>query len=196
MDNSKPWEGAVKKCLLAILLCAGCSGKDEAGKQPEPDFAEIDAMIKASPDDPDGYRLKSMLLFNAGREQEAMDTALITMEKYKAATNDLSWMIVGAIVTNGVRIDVHYNRVRTEQPGRMTDLHFPYSFRVWSAEKANTSICFLDFEIGYLNNKPMTAAVGETIGGMHHNYGMLPVDADFATVKAKVLDVIASKLKQ
>ncbi|MCL1922159.1 MAG: hypothetical protein FWG50_13990 [Kiritimatiellaeota bacterium] len=167
----------------------------EAQKLPA-ELASVDEQIKAAPNDPMLYGAKCCILFNMGKQQEAVDCGKVMLEKCVQAKNNQPWWMLGTITTDKYRVDVHYNMGASERADRAsanTLMTFPYSFRVWSLEEPLKLVRIVDFEIMYMRGKPMTAAVGETTPFGHSNFGMLPTDADFATVKAKVLSVLGAK---
>jgi len=187
----------MKRFICAVALCVAVSAyaQEDAPKAPLT-LASVEEQIKAKPDDPMLHYAKCKLLFAAGKQQEAIDFAKVTLGKFVQAKNELAWIILGSINTDKYRVDVHYNMGRNERVNP-ADVRFvmtrPYSFRAWSREEPAQLVRILDFEISYGGGKPMTAAVGQTTSGGHSNYGMLETDADFATVKAKVLSVFDAK---
>ena len=159
-------------------------------------FDELDEKLKADPDSLDLHVLKCKALFASGREQEAIDFSKTARAKFIQAKNNLAWFIAGAIRTEHYRIDVHCNmgpQERANPAEVMILMTRPYSFRVWTLGESPQLVKAVDFEICYMGGKPSTAAIGQTQGGLHTNYGMLETDADFATVKAAVLALLKPK---
>ena len=66
----------------------------------------------------------------------------------------------------------------------------PLSFKIMKDGEKPTVEKVLDFELGYINGKALTAAVGITTPQGHGNYGILEPKSDFATIKKKVLGVV------
>lgn len=106
-------------------------------------------------------RGKCRALFADGKEQEAIDHAAVTLEKFIKAKNDLAWIGIGSIKTEKHRIDVHYNMGRKERAEKKDGIVRPYSFRVWSTGDTPELVHILDFEIGYSDGEALTAAIGE-----------------------------------
>ena len=178
-----------------MALCAAslaCAGQDVSQNTNE--LEKIEAQIKDSPDNPNPYFKKCRALFAEGRQQESIDFAKVAMEKFIQAKYNTPWMLLGSIATDKFKIDVHYNMSPRERAAKRDGIVRPYSFRVWTLDKSPELSQVLDFEIGYLSGDPMTAAIGEMQSdGRHVNYGMVEADADFATVKAKVLSILNAK---
>ncbi len=161
-----------------------------AADEPLRDLDKIEAALKAAPDDPMLHYRKCQALFIKGKEQEAVDHAAVALEKFKAAGNTLAWMGLGSFTTNRYRIDVHYNMGAKERAEKKDGIVRPYSFRVWTKDTDPQLVRILDFELAYFDGHLLSAAVGETTGRMHANFGILDPKSDFATVKTKVLDIL------
>jgi hypothetical protein len=162
-----------------------------AADEPPLDLNKIEAALKSAPNDPVLNYRKCQALFTSGKEQEAVDHAHITLEKFKAARNDLAWMKLGSLKAGKHRVDVHYNMGPSERAEKKDGIVRPYSFRVWTTDPEPKLVRVLDFELGYFDGKLLTAAIGESKGGRHANFGTVDPKSDFATVKKKVLEILA-----
>ena len=181
----------MKFVLFATLFCAAtlaCAQEPET--QAPPTLEQIEAQIAATPDDPMLHYRKCQALFAAGKQQEAIDHAKVAMDAFIKANNNLAWMLLGSIKTDKYRIDVHYNMGPKERAEKRDMIVKPYSFRVWTLDEEPKLERTLDFEIAYFGGEAMTAAIGSTTPRGRNNFGMLETDADFATVKAKVLNIL------
>ncbi|MCL1922160.1 MAG: hypothetical protein FWG50_13995 [Kiritimatiellaeota bacterium] len=187
----------MKRFICVAALCVAVNAHAQEGvPEAPPTLASVEEKIKAAPDDPKLHATKCKLLFAAGKQQEAVDFGKVALQKFIQAKDDLAWFILGSITTDKYRIDVHYNMGRFERADRANTrilMTRPYSFRVWSLDTPPQLVRIVDFEISYGFGSPMTAAVGEMAGTVHSNFGVLDTDADFATVKAKVLSVLGAK---
>ena len=172
--------------VLAMLI----SSSVFAEERPK-DLKGIEAALKSSPDDPMLHYGKCQFLFKDGKEQEAIDHASVTMAKFILAKKELAWIRVGSIKTKEHRIDVHFNMGPKERVKPKDGIVRPYSFRVWTLGDEPDLVQVLDFEHGYSNGKVVTAAVGETTRRGHSNFGIVDPKSDFATVKKKVLEILA-----
>jgi hypothetical protein len=176
---------------LAILLSAFLAFPLVAAEEPRPDLDKIEAALKSTPDDPILHYRKCQALFANGKEQEAVNHASIALGKFKAAKNDLAWMKLGSIKAGKLRIDVHYNMGPSERAEKKDGIVRPYGFRVWTTDAEPKLVRTLDFELGYIDGELLTAAIGESRGRRHANLGILDPKSDFATVKKKILEVVA-----
>ena len=179
-------------CVIALCVAPIVFAQDTVLK-PTKSLQEIEAEIKAAPDDPAPHVLKCKTLFAAGKQQESVDFANVAMGKYVKANDDSDRIILGTIMTDKYRIDVHVNMGMKERAKVKHGMIRPYSFHVWSLDTPASQIKTLDFEIMCIRGMPMTAAVGEMHAGIHSNYGTVDTDVDFATVKAKVLAILDAK---
>lgn len=159
--------------------------------EPPADLDKIEAALKSAPDDPTLHYRKCQALFAKGKEQEAIDHAAVALAKFKAADNQLAWMGLGSIATKDHKIDVHYNMGPKERAEKKDGIVRPYSFRIWTTDPEPKLIRVLDFELGYFSGELLTAAVGETTRQGHANYGIVDPKSNFATIKKKVLDIVA-----
>ena len=162
-----------------------------AADEPPLDLDQIEAALKAAPDDPMLHYRRCQALFARGREQEAVDHAAVALTKFKAAGNPLAGMDLGSIKTDRYRVDVRYNMGENERAETREGIVRPYSFRVWSTGPEPKLVRTIDFELGYFQGKLLTAAIGETLPGAHANYGIVDPKSDFGSIKKKVLEIIA-----
>lgn len=160
-----------------------------AAETPKPDLVQIEKEIQANPENATLHYRKCQALFAQGKEQAAIDHARVTMQKFIAAKNDLAWMMLGSIKTETQRIDVHFNMGRKERASKKDGIVRPYSFRVWSKD-GEKLIRIIDFEQGWFDGELSTTALGAMQGSGHVNFGMLENTCDFATVRAKVLEIV------
>ena len=72
-----------------------------------------------------------------------------------------------------VRIEVQVNIGPKERKPPEIGIALPLTFRVWSRGDVPELIDTIDFEIGYLDGKPNTAALGQQQGEVHANFGSL-----------------------
>lgn len=170
-------------CFLLILV--------SAPDDPPKDLDKIEAALKATPNDPMLHYRKCQALFTQGKEQEAIDHAAVALAKFKAAKNNLAWMLLGSIKTDKYKIDVHYNMGAKERAEKKDGIVRPYSFRIWTTGANPKLVRILDFELGCLDGEVFTAAIGEDINGRHSNFGTLDPKSDFSTVKKKVMAIVA-----
>jgi hypothetical protein len=173
--------------LLLAILALPLFAADE----PLRDLDKIEAALKSSPDDPMLHYRKCQALFAKGKEQEAVDHAAVALAKFKAADSKLAWMGLGSITNGGYRIDVHYNMGASERAEKKDGIVRPYSFRVWTTNAEPKLVRILDFELAYFDGELISAAIGETTRERHANFGVVDPKSDFASIKKKVLEVIA-----
>lgn len=172
--------------ILFALLALGSLAADK----PLRDLDDIEAALRSAPDDPMLHYRKCQALFAKGKEQEAVEHAAVALAKFRAAGNNLAWMRLGCFTTKKYRIDVHYNMGKTERAEKKDGIVRPYSFRVWTRDADPKLVRILDFELAYSDGELLTAAVGETTGTGHANFGIVDPTSEFATIKKKVLEIM------
>jgi len=178
----------MKLCALLLTLFISPT---LLGDEPLRDLKKIEAALEQSPDDPMLHYRKCQALFADGKEQEAIDHGAVALSKFKLAKKDLAWIGLGSFKTKLYRVDVHYNMGPKERSEIKSGIVRPYSFRVWTLGDEPKLVQILDFELGYSDGKPITAAVGEMTRRGHANYGIVDPKSDYATVKKKILEVLA-----
>ncbi|MCB1062107.1 MAG: tetratricopeptide repeat protein [Verrucomicrobiae bacterium] len=161
-----------------------------ADEKSQNDLQKIETALEAKPDDPMLHYKKCQALFASGKEQEAIDHAATALEKFKEANDDLSWMLLGSIMTEKHKIDVHYNMGASERADQKRGIVRPYSFRVWTKTDDPELVRILDFELGYLGGELMSAAIGEMVENGHANLGIVDPDSKFETIKKQVLAIV------
>ena len=177
--------------VVVILLAALWPSENPAPRdEPPRDLDKIEAALKSSPDDPMLHYRKCQALFAKGKNQEAVDHAVVAIAKFKAAGNDLAWMLLGSIKTSMYRIDVYYNMGVSERAEKKDGIVRPYSFRVWTTDAQPKLVRILDFELAYNDGELLSAAVGETQGNGHANFGIVDPKSDFTTIMKKVLEIL------
>ena len=154
------------------------------------DLDKIEAALKSAPDDPLLHFEKCQALFAKGKEQEALDHAAITLQKFKAAKNNLAWMRLGWIKTKTHQLDVRFNMSAAERAEKKDGIVRPYSFHIWTTTGEPKLVHILDFELAYLDGEVVSAAIGETTEDGHANFGIVDEKSDFATIKKKVLKIV------
>ena len=92
---------------------------------------------------------KCRALFAIGKEQEAIDHAAVALSKFKGAKEELAWMLIGSIMTDDYKIDVHYNMGDRERADKKEGIVKPFSFRVWTKDDESKLVRILDFELAY-----------------------------------------------
>lgn len=172
--------------LLLVILATPLL----AAEEPMRDLDAIEAALKEAPNDPMLHYRKCQALFAQGKEQEAIDNAAVALAKFRAAGSPLAWMGLGSFTTDRYRIDVNYNMGTEERAEKKDGIVRPYSFRVWKKDGAPKLVRILDFELAYSDGEVLSAAIGETTGDLHANFGILDPKSDFATVKKKVLEIL------
>ena len=171
------------KRMMLMLSAALTLG---AHADPKDDLVEAEAQIAAAPDKPGPYQKKCQALFAAGMEQKAIDFAFTAMQKYIAAGDSQRGMVLGSFKTDSHLVYVVYNMGLRERARR--GMTYPYSFHAYTLDDPPKFFRRLDWEIFFSpSGQPTSTAIGWMMPNAHVNNGDLPVDADYAAVKALIL---------
>ncbi|MEM8670927.1 MAG: hypothetical protein AAGG48_25590 [Planctomycetota bacterium] len=128
-----------------------------------------------------------------GNRTAAYETAKKAMASFIAEGNDLPWMLLESIDTVNGRIDVHFNMGEKERRLPDDGIIRPLSFRIWSGGEEAQLLQVIDFEIGRFGGKAISAAIGEMTDSGHSNYGVLDVDADYETIRKRVIELVTQE---
>ena len=164
------------------------------------DFAsrleKLNAEIKEKPDEPMLLYCKAQCLMSLGKYDDGYECAKQAMALFIKKNDKLSWMLLESIELETVRIDVHFNMGPKERTPPDIGIVRPLSFRVWSKDKEKKLLETYDFEIGYVNGKPSTAAIGQLQGEVHVNFGTMEPDVKYSEIRKKAETLIKERLKK
>ena len=161
-----------------------------ADEKKNDDLGKIEAELKSKPNSPMLHYKKCRALFAIGKEQEAIDHAAVALSKFKEAKEELTWMLIGSIMTDDYKIDVHYNMGDRERADKKEGIVKPFSFHVWTKDDESKLVRILDFELAYFEGELMSAAIGEDVDGGHANLGIIDPKSNFDTIKKRVLKIV------
>ena len=205
--------------LLLILLvqCFGCTGDTNSSvtqgdtstteselpmESPSKKDSSQEASASATATSPidDVVNKNAMMLY---RDAQAMmkdgnlkagyETAEKAMAQFIEEGDDLAWMMLESIALEDKRIEVHFNMGQRERNMPKDGIVRPLSFSIWSKGDNPELLQILDFEIGRSEGQSVTAAIGEMTDAGHTNYGILDVDADYETIRQRVVDLITGE---
>lgn len=158
----------MKSMLIPLLLLVPLAAMAEDKK---PDYAkqlkEVEAKIKKNRKDPMLSYRKAQYLCGLGEYDRGYKAAKVAMKKFIRARKDLAWMLLESIPVGDVRVDVHFNMGPQERRPPKIGIVRPLSLRIWKAD-GEDMIDTIDYELAYMNGKPMTAAFGKTMPGGGH----------------------------
>ena len=202
--------------LLLILLvqCCGCTGDttspvtqgdtaaiesespiESASKEDSPPEASETTMPPIDDDvNKDAMTLyrDAQAMMKDGNLKAGYETAQKAMAQFIEEGDDLAWMMLESIAVEDKRIEVHFNMGQRERNMPKDGIVRPLSFRIWSKDNSEL-LQILDFEIGRSDGQSVTAAIGEMTDTGHSNYGILDVDADYGTIRQRVVDLITGE---
>jgi hypothetical protein len=176
--------------MLAILSAAVVRGADD--KELAKQLDDLNTRIKKSPDDPMLHYRKAQCLMKLGKCEEGYAAAKETLAVSVKTDFSLSWLLLESVDLDHVRVDVHFNMGPRERKPPKIGIVKPLSFRVWSKDKP-AILEIIDFEIGMVNGKPETAALGQETVNMHANFGTLPTDSKYEDIKKKAIELIKKR---
>lgn len=157
-------------------------------------LAELDAQIKAAPDDIKLRMTRAKTLSKLGRYDDAESAAKEVMAICDRTGNSLAWIIIDQIDVDGNRVDVHFNMGPRERHPPPDGIVRPYSFRIWAPGPEIKMVDAIDFELGYLQGQPQTAAFGKSTSTGHSNYGMATPDMTYSKIRPAAIALITKRI--
>jgi tetratricopeptide (TPR) repeat protein len=146
-------------------------------------LAQAEKQIRETPNRPLPYYRRCQYLMKLKRYEEGYKAAHEAMNKYIAAGDGLAWMLIDTIDLDRFRVDVHFNMGPDERHPPGIGIARPLSFRAWTKGDERRLVDILDFELGYYDGKPTTAAFGRTTGGVHANYGNARINMSYTEIR-------------
>jgi len=153
----------------------------------------LNSQIEKSPDDPMLHYRKAQCLMALARYEHGYRAAKEAMEVFAKTGSSIPWMLLENIDLDQVNVDVHFNMGPKEKKPLVFGISRPLSFQVRSKGNNRAVLETIDFEIGWSGSKPMTAAMGQEINGIHANFGMLTVDATYEQIRTKAIALIKAR---
>ena len=178
---------------LLVAVAALAAPRAQAGEDAAKTLAELDAQIKKAPGDPALHYRRALCLMKLARHNEGHDAAKKAMEAFVNKGINLPWLRIEEIDLGSVKVDVHLNKGPRERRPPQFGIVRPLSFRILKKGDAPTLVETIDFEIGMLNGKPGTVALGMQQGRAHANFGMLDKDAKYDQIRKKALALIKAR---
>ena len=181
--------------LAAIAFCLVASSLFAQETNLVAQLQKWNEEIKKTPGEPMSYYRKTQCLMGLGKYDEGYQCAKDAMGKFVEKNESLSWMLVEKIDLPNYRVDVHFNMGPDErQPPAMGMIH-PISFRVWSKDKDAKLLDIFDYEIGFFDGKPSTAAIGQTKGDTNSDFEIFDPGLKYSEVRAMAIEVIKKNVK-
>lgn len=164
-----------------------------SGEDVKKQLAEFEAGIKKTPNDPMLHYRKAQCLMKLEKRAEGYETAKKAMALFIKQNNKLAWMMLEKVDAGNVRFDVHFNMGPRERKRPQFGIIRPLSFRIWEKGDDPKLLEVIDFEIGMMGGKPGTAALGQTVGRRHANFGTMPPSSTYEKIREKAIALIKKR---
>ncbi|MGI5868921.1 MAG: tetratricopeptide repeat protein [Kiritimatiellia bacterium] len=178
--------------IIAVALLA-VARPAFAEDSPAEKLKEIEAQIVKTPDDPMLFYRKARCLMTLEKREEGYQAAKEAMALFIKKGDDLAWMLLEQIDLGHIRVDVHFNMGSRERHPPEMGIIRPLSFRIWEKGEGEDEdgdlLRIIDFEFGMFDGKPTTAALGQSTGMMHSNFGMLDTDSTYGQIRKRLIEL-------
>ena len=189
--KNRTWLPAVV-VLLSVGFCFCAEKGGDPSEAAHRQLEKLDAAIQKAPDNPMNYYRRAQCLMKMGQYDRGYRTAREAMQRFIDKKSTLAWMLLEEIDMGTVRVSVRFNMGPNERkPPVDFGIVRPVSFIVHKGGLREV----IDYEIGYMDGKPSTAAFGQMIDGAHANFGMVELDAGYDKIRKKAIDLIKARYK-
>jgi hypothetical protein len=189
--------------ILSLTLVSVALGAENEPPKAESEKKSTAGSVEAPTEKEDSKELKAAVerlrecraLFADGKTDEAIELGLRSIDLFVAAAPEAQTMTVAAWETEKYLVDVVINLGAKERKKPQSGIVRPYSFMVQTKAENPKFLYFLDFEHGYSDGEPHTAALGRMVGSGHINHGMFKTTAKFSEVEPVAMKLIQSGLE-
>jgi hypothetical protein len=138
----------------------------------------------------------SQALCAAGKPDEGFALAEATKVKARRKGPPLAWFFLDSFVHGDLLITAQYSLRPAELNPPEIAITRPITFRIAKKNgKRGEILDQVDFEIAYFRGEAMSAALGKTTPEGHSNYGTLPVDSKYTTIRGKLIELLPTLVK-
>jgi hypothetical protein len=154
---------------------------------------EINDKIEKMPDDPALYYGKTMILMELGRRNEGYETAKQAMAMFIKKNDSLAHVHIERISLGKGYVIVAFNMTASERNPPQTGITNPLSFEVFKKDtdtEMEKCVEFIDYEVGMINGKPMSAAFRKQGGKTYLNFDSMDKVATYEDIRQLILDLV------
>jgi hypothetical protein len=150
---------------------------------------EINAKIEKTPDDPQLYDAKAVLLMELGRYNEGYDTAKQSKAMHIKANDNVVWLALERIELNNFIVTVGYNMTATERNPPETGITRPLTFHLFMKGSVPIMEIF-DYEVGMIDGKAASAAFRERDGKTFLNFDSAAKVSSYEIIRLIAIELI------
>jgi hypothetical protein len=130
---------------------------------------EVNSKIEKTPNDPQLYDAKAVLLMELGRYNEGYDAAEQAKAMHIKANDNVVWLALERIELNNFVVTVGFNMTATERNPPETGITRPLTFHLFMKD-AVPIVGIFDYEVGIIDGKAASAAFRERDGKTFLNF--------------------------
>lgn len=188
----RPVRFTMALALLGMLVC-NATGVAAESPQAAQRLKELDAKIAATPGDAKLHFERARCLITLGRYDDGYQSA----QKGREVLGDQAMFLKAApledIELETIQVEVQFNLGQNARTSPSIGIARPLTFRVWVRGDVRELIDTIDFELGYLDGRPNTAALGQQEGEVHMNLGTLDPKSSYAAIRDKAIELIKER---
>jgi hypothetical protein len=168
--------------IFIVLTMVSFSSTNSTGKSSSI-LDGIDEKIEKTPDDPQLYQAKSVLLMELGRYNEGYEAARQAMAAHIRANDNVAWFGLERIDLGNYFVTIGFNMTATERNPPLTGITRPLTFRLYN-KNAVPVAGIIDYEAGMINGKAASVAFRERDGKTILNFDSIEKASAYKDIRA------------
>jgi hypothetical protein len=152
---------------------------------------EVNKQIAERPDDPQLYQARAVLLMELGRRNEGYEAAKQAMAAHIKAKDNVVWFGLERIDLGNFFVSSIFNMAEAERAPPSTGIIRPLTFRLF--KKSAVPIAgIIDYEVGMIDGKPVSAAFRERDGKTFLNFDSMNKVSEYEDIRKIALNLVES----
>jgi hypothetical protein len=174
--------------IFIVLTMVSFSSTNSAGKSSSL-LDGIDEKIEKTPDDPQLYHARAVLLMELGRFNEGYEAAKQAMAAHIKANDNVAWFGLERIDLGNYFITIGFNMTATERDPPLTGIARPLTFRLYN-KNAVPVVGIIDYEAGMIEGRAASAAFRKRDGKTILNFDSIEKVSDYKDIRAIGVELI------
>jgi hypothetical protein len=152
---------------------------------------KVNAKIAETPDDPQLYQAKAVLLMELGRSNEGFEAAKQAMAAHFKAKDNVVWFVLERIDLGNFFVSAVFNMAEAERNPPVTGIIRPLTFRLLKKNEVPIT-GIIDYEVGMIDGKPASAAFRERDGKTFLNFDSMNKVSEYEDIRQMAVELIKS----
>jgi hypothetical protein len=152
---------------------------------------KLNAKIAETPDDPQLYQARAVLLMELGRRNEGYEAAKQAVAAHIKAKDNVVWFGLERIDLGNFFISAVFNMAEAERNPPATGIIRPLTFRLF--KKSEVPIAgIIDYEVGMIDGKPASVAFRVRDGKTFLNFDSMNKVSEYEDIRQIAVELLKS----